>query len=129
MKQLGFTHADDMSSVILETFWCKRHGKDFKIEERVAYYKACWKENKWPDRSVVDPSDQSKVRWSKAFKAEGRLHRMIYIGRSEDTGRLLAFENSVGVYVPDSKLLESLEGAANTTRSREGEMEEPQTEP
>ena len=34
MQQLGFTHPDDMSGVILETFWCKRHGTDFRLEER-----------------------------------------------------------------------------------------------
>ncbi len=34
MQELGFTHPDDMSGVILETFWCKRHGKDFRLKER-----------------------------------------------------------------------------------------------
>lgn len=36
MQELGFTHPDDMSGVILETFWCKRHGKDFRLAERAA---------------------------------------------------------------------------------------------
>ncbi|MEN6332884.1 MAG: DUF6794 domain-containing protein [Phycisphaerales bacterium] len=36
MQGLGFTHPDDMSSVILETFWCKRHGKPLRLEERAA---------------------------------------------------------------------------------------------
>ncbi len=39
MRQLGFTHADSMSGVILETFWCKRHGKDFRLEARAAQSK------------------------------------------------------------------------------------------
>ena len=34
MKQLGFHHPDIMSGVILETFWCKRHGRDFRLKER-----------------------------------------------------------------------------------------------
>ncbi len=46
MRELGFTHADDMSGVILSTFWCKRHGKDFRIEERAAKYRAYWKATK-----------------------------------------------------------------------------------
>lgn len=45
MRSLGFTHPDDMSSVILKTFWCKRHGEDFRIKERVAYYKEYWRAN------------------------------------------------------------------------------------
>lgn len=39
MQELGFTHPDDMSGVILETFWCKRHGKDFRLKERAAGYR------------------------------------------------------------------------------------------
>jgi hypothetical protein len=39
LQELGFTHPDDMSGVILETFWCKRHGQPFRLEERAAAYK------------------------------------------------------------------------------------------
>ena len=39
MRELGFDHPDSMSSVILNTFWCKRHGKDFRLEERAARYR------------------------------------------------------------------------------------------
>jgi hypothetical protein len=42
MKERGFIHPDDMSGVILDTFWCKRHGKDFRLEERAAEYKKYW---------------------------------------------------------------------------------------
>ncbi len=109
MRSLGFTHADDMSGVILETFWCKRHGKEFRIEERANYYKAYWKEDKWPGDDVVDPDDKSEVNWNRAFGAEGRPHRVIYIGKSKKTGRWLAFENPIGVYVPDKELLKKIE--------------------
>jgi hypothetical protein len=34
MRELGFIHPDDMSGVILGTFWCKRHGQDFRLKER-----------------------------------------------------------------------------------------------
>ena len=39
MKELGFLYADEMSGVILATLWCKRHGRDFRLEERAAEYK------------------------------------------------------------------------------------------
>lgn len=39
MQELGFTHPDEMSGTILAAFWCKRHGKDFRLEERAARYK------------------------------------------------------------------------------------------
>jgi len=34
MEALGFEHPDNMSGVILSTFWCKRHGEDFRLDER-----------------------------------------------------------------------------------------------
>jgi hypothetical protein len=36
MQELGFTQPDGMSGVILETFWCKRHGQDLLLKERAA---------------------------------------------------------------------------------------------
>lgn len=39
MKERGFTNGDEMSGAILATFWCKRHGRDFRLEERAARYK------------------------------------------------------------------------------------------
>ena len=53
MRELGFTHTDDMSGVILATFWCKRHGQDFRLEARAAKYKRYW-----DDRN--DPSQGSR---------------------------------------------------------------------
>jgi len=46
MQELGFAHPDDMSGVILETFWCKRHGQDFRLKERAAEYKKYWDDAK-----------------------------------------------------------------------------------
>jgi hypothetical protein len=36
MEESGFTHPDDMSAVILATFWRKRHGQDVRLEELAA---------------------------------------------------------------------------------------------
>lgn len=36
MRELGFTHPEGMSRVILDTFWCKRHGQDLRLAERAA---------------------------------------------------------------------------------------------
>ncbi|MGJ8655166.1 MAG: DUF6794 domain-containing protein [Akkermansiaceae bacterium] len=116
MQSLGFIHPDHMSGVILETFWCKRHGKDLRIKERVALYAALRKENKWPGDEVVDPDDKSIVDWNLAFGGEGRPHRMIYIGKSRKTGRWLAFENPTGVYIPGKDLLKRIEGRKKVDR-------------
>ena len=45
MKELGFPHPDYMSGVILETFWCKRHGRGFELAERAADCQREWEES------------------------------------------------------------------------------------
>ena len=104
MRDLGFTHADDMSSVILESLWCKIHNKPYRIQEKVEYYKAYWKENSTPPETATDPQDGAEVVWDRSFGAEGRLHRTIHLGRSVKTNRWLAYEHTVGVYLPDKKI-------------------------
>lgn len=67
MKELGFIHPDDMSGVILNTFWCKRHGKDFRLKERAAEYKAYWKkeENRTPKARAALRSRLMGLRFEK----------------------------------------------------------------
>lgn len=38
MRDMGFTHGDDMSSAILRAAWCKYHGQDFDLD---GYLKKC----------------------------------------------------------------------------------------
>lgn len=45
-NKLGLAHPDDMSSVILKSFWRHLHNKPLKVEEQVAYYQEYWKKMK-----------------------------------------------------------------------------------
>lgn len=109
MNKLGFHHADDMSGVILETFWCKRHKKDFRLKERAAYYKAYWKAAADPPEAAKDPKDGSEVSWNMSFGAgDDKLPRQIHVGKSKKTGRWLAYEYDKGVYEPDAALLKRI---------------------
>lgn len=38
----GVDHPDDISSIILDTFWCKLHNKDFQLTQRCSFYKDYW---------------------------------------------------------------------------------------
>jgi len=105
MNKLGFTHPDDMSATILKTFWCKRHGKDFRLQERAAYYANYWKASKDPPSSTRDPQDRSRIDWGCSIDMGGMPHRIIHAGKSQKTGRWLAYEHDKGVYVPDASLL------------------------
>lgn len=41
-REMGVHHADDMSGIILTSFWRERHGQDWKVEEQVEKYKKYW---------------------------------------------------------------------------------------
>ncbi|MFO1485208.1 MAG: DUF6794 domain-containing protein [Verrucomicrobiaceae bacterium] len=105
MNKLGFTHPDDMSGTILETFWCKRHGKDFRLQERAAYYADYWKASEDPPSSTRDPRDRSRIDWRGSIDLGSSIpRRIIHAGKSQKTGRWLAYEHDKGVYVPDASL-------------------------
>jgi hypothetical protein len=46
---LGLSHPDDMSAVILTSFWRQLHGKPIEIEAQVAKYKEYWRLHTPPD--------------------------------------------------------------------------------
>jgi hypothetical protein len=41
-NKLGIHHPDDMSSIILESYWRNLNGKPLHLEEQVKYYKKYW---------------------------------------------------------------------------------------
>ncbi len=43
LNRLGLQHPDDMSGLILSTFWCHLNSKPLRVKERVAEYQAYWK--------------------------------------------------------------------------------------
>ncbi|HLG28286.1 MAG TPA: DUF6794 domain-containing protein [Paenisporosarcina sp.] len=54
-KQMGLWHADDMSGLILQSFWCYLKGIPLDVEGQVAHYLDYWKANgvKPPDEITV----------------------------------------------------------------------------
>jgi hypothetical protein len=60
MQDLGFTHADDMSGVILETFWCKRHGKPFRLKERAAENATYWEAARKAEEEETERVESAK---------------------------------------------------------------------
>lgn len=42
LVNMGFTHADDMSSVIVESFWYKIRNMEYDFIEKIKMYKEYW---------------------------------------------------------------------------------------
>lgn len=45
-RQLGIQHRDDMSGIILDSYWRKLHGKPIDLEGQVRHYQDYWKKEK-----------------------------------------------------------------------------------
>lgn len=60
LRGLGLRHPDDMSSVILESFWCKRHGVEYDLSGEVKKYKEYWE-------LVQKQEKEENERYSKAL--------------------------------------------------------------
>jgi hypothetical protein len=107
MRSLGFTHADDMSSVILEAFWCKRHGKELRIKERAADYRAYWQEQKGPEVEVA-PKGGGKINWIWRLEVPSRPHGVLHVGMDLKTRHFICYEHKKGIYYPDGPTLERI---------------------
>lgn len=68
-NRLGIDHPDDMSAIILKTFWCKLHQKPFKLERRIASYQEYWNSMERPRGG--SPKDGAEISWL-VIKGEGR---------------------------------------------------------
>ena len=72
MQELGFTDPDAMSGVILGTFWCKRHGQDFRLQERTPAY--------WEAIEAAQKAQKEKEQEDRAQKAKVALRNMMAMG-------------------------------------------------
>ena len=70
-NEIGLVHPDDMSGVILTSFWRRLHGQPLRVEEQVRYYQAYWDAHSTPPalhcRHVNEDRD-----WSQSL-SEGEL--------------------------------------------------------
>ncbi len=56
-NDLGITHADDMSGIILKSYWLHLHGCPLRLEDQVGYYQGYWN---LPENADVDDYIDSK---------------------------------------------------------------------
>lgn len=57
-KIKGISHPDDMSSIILKSYYRKINNQEIKLSEQVKYYKSYWKEVKKGTRLIKLPKEK-----------------------------------------------------------------------
>jgi len=108
-NNMGVHHPDDISGIILDTFWCKLNNKSFRLQERIRFYQEYWKAAQKPKGS--SPNDGAKIAWVlsqqpiEAIEAMGDqnaegLKGMLHLGISVSDHSFWRFEYGTGIIEP-----------------------------
>lgn len=70
---------------------------------------------KYPTEEHRDPSDGSRIEWENFIETGSETDsRLIWYGKSRESGNWMAYEHEKGVYAPDSELLKKIETPKKT---------------
>lgn len=106
---IGIFHPDDMSGIILDSFWRHLNSQPIKLEEQVAYYQRFWKVHAEPKKKNC-PLDGSLIEVTMSLdESEGDELRAIHVGRCKKRRHLWAYEHDKGWYRPDAALRKKIE--------------------
>jgi len=82
-RKLGIRHPDDMSGIILDTFWCKLHHQPFHLQEKIASAQAFYQQQFIPDD--LKTPDGAKIEFNITYQTgTPEQPRMIHVGKSPD---------------------------------------------
>ena len=105
---IGIFHPDDMSGIILDSFWRHLNERPIKLEEQLAYYQRFWQVNAEPKKKRC-PHDGSLIKVTMSIdESEGKQPRAIHVGRCKK-GHLWVYELGKGWYKPDASLRQKIE--------------------
>lgn len=105
---IGVFHPDDMSGIILNSFWRHLNSKPLNLDEQIAYYRLFWKVNAEPEKKRC-PHDGSIIEITVQFdESEKNQPRTIHAGRCGKKKHFWAYEHDKGWYQPDAGLLRKI---------------------
>jgi hypothetical protein len=110
---LGLHHPDDMSGVILDSYWRHLHGQPLAIDQQVAKYRQYWSEMEPPPAAACPGSgrDAKVTMWLHDRRPDGAaaIKHVADCGH----GRYFVYERSAGWYEPDDALQRRIADGAN----------------
>jgi hypothetical protein len=109
-NRLGIYAPDDMSAIILDTFWCRLHQQPISLDERVAFYQAYWKANADPPSTALSPKGHA-INWVQTWSVGLKTNpRAIHIGMDDEDQSFWAYEYDKGVYAPTAEMMTRING-------------------
>jgi hypothetical protein len=107
---LGVYHPDDMSSIILGTFWCHLNGKPLRLEERIKDCQEYWKYTTIP-KDIVSPKDGAKIDFIMSAPCKDSnqpKNCTTHFGISQSDGLPWAYQYGKGVFEPSKEQKEEV---------------------
>lgn len=110
-NELGITHPDDMSGIIIGTFWCHLNEKPLKLAERVRFYQEYWLYNTLP-KDAVSPIDGGPIDFFLSTHCNDSESKSctLHLGIGKTDGLPWAYKHGKGIYRPtedhEEKILE-----------------------
>jgi hypothetical protein len=102
-NDLGIYHPDDMSGIILRTFWCHINNKPIRLEERIAYYKEYWLTRSEPPPDTFPEKNLTQIGAQHYETPKGLFFGWIRIYRNEDSGKVWLYEYNKGWKIADDE--------------------------
>lgn len=106
---MGIRHADDMSSIIMDSLWCRLHEKPYQLEDHIKYYQAYAKAFADPPRSARTPEGHEII-WGQVWsRSHDNMPRGIHIGKDLLNKKFWAYEYDKGVYSPTKEMMAEID--------------------
>jgi hypothetical protein len=120
-EQLGVDHADDMSGIILNTFWCELHARPFRLDERVQHYQEYWRSMEKPMGG--SPKDGARIAWV-ITKGDGPGAVHIGMSTSDSSYWRYEYDGGRGIEPAEEEDRKDLDKLIETWRSDGGTIED-----
>jgi len=107
--ELGLVHPDDMSGIILDSFWRSLNNKPLDLEGQIAHYTTHWKHWSYPEPLVCpEHGEEIEIYTSAQVSEPNEESRVLHLGECTKHGEYWVYEAARGLYEPDPETLSSL---------------------
>ena len=109
-NNLGIHHPDDMSGIILSTFWRHLNSRPLGLEEKIAYYQAYWRASEEPkDKSCPEDGSDLEMLRTLNERAKDGMPRVIHAAWCKKRKHVWVFEHDKGWYKPGPELQQRID--------------------
>lgn len=118
-NDLGIYHPDDMSGIILDSYYRYLTGKEIKFDDQIKYYQNYWKVAKAPTKETF-PKNSGKLEFNSSmfYKSKTNGSGTIHIGRDNKSNDIWIYDFYLGwAKISDSELSE-LKNSDQDTREQ-----------